>query len=128
MKIKFKKEYDDGVTFTDVILDFMEYLGPAHYGYPIDEYDLLGIVWAARMKKLAPLVKRGNKPAENMYKECSNMLFKNRELGRELKEDYAVVLNTLMPKEKDLSERAEAVIDEFLSNNQELMNELGEND
>lgn len=114
MKIKFKKEYpNDDATYMDIILDFIEYLGPAHFDYEIDEYDLLGIVWAARMKKLAPLIndtEHENKPAMSMFRHCAQMWIANKELGREMKEDYIKVLGALMPKERDLSEKAEDII------------------
>lgn len=105
MKIKFKKEYPDVTRWPDILLDFLDYLGEKYYGESggsLDEYDLLGIVWQARMKKLAPLVEKDNAPATNLYKHCASMSFAWHDKATDLRNDYRDALEVLMPKKEGI--------------------------
>lgn len=105
MKIKFKKEYPDDTRWPDILLDFLDYLGEKYYGKSggsLDEYDLLGIVWQARMKKLAPLVDKGNNPATNLYKHCASMNFAWHDKATDLRNDYREALEAVMPKKEGI--------------------------
>lgn len=103
MKIEFNKEYDEDTRWTKILLEFLDHLGEQYYPESgLDEYDLLGIIWEARLDKLGDLVNEGNTPALSMFDEVAKKSFAWKATGNRLREEYRETLETLIPKKKDV--------------------------
>ncbi|MDB4725803.1 hypothetical protein OAF54_00110 [bacterium] len=99
IKIKFKKKYPEDTRWPKILLDFLDHLGEQYYpGSGLDEYDLLGIVWEARMEQLGDLVNGGNSPATNMFDDVCRRALELQAIGRVRREEYRETLEALMPK------------------------------
>jgi hypothetical protein len=62
MRIVFKKDYKDDTRWPAIVLDFLAELS-TQYGYTIDEYDMLAMVWQARQERLGALLNSGENDA-----------------------------------------------------------------
>ena len=99
--LDFKCEYAEGSRWTEILISFLDALGK-EFGYSLDEYDLLGIVWEARVDKLGKLLN------ENPESDVINRMFQEtvrhsiywKSIGEKARKDYKKGLEVLMPSDK----------------------------
>jgi hypothetical protein len=90
--------FDSSAFWSEVLEDFLAQLSNA-YGYTIDEYSLLGIVWEFRKNKVGRLV-NAHPESEIFQREFMQMVqmtmhWKGK--GNEMRSDYEKVLAALAP-------------------------------
>lgn len=94
--------YKDDAFWSEVVEEFLLSLSKA-YGYTIDEYSLLGIVWEFRKNRMGKLV-NANPESEIFQREfvaMASMAMHWKEKGNQMRADYAMALEALKPRETD---------------------------
>lgn len=92
--------FTDNAFWSDVLEDFLGKLSKA-YGYRIDEYSLLGVVWEFRKNRIGKLVEQ-NPESEIFQREFTQMIQMTmywKEKGNQMRADYAMALEALKPRE-----------------------------
>lgn len=92
--------FKDDAFWSEVVEEFLLSLSKA-YGYTIDEYDLLGIVWAFRKNRIGRLLNK--QPESEIFQRefvaMASMAMHWKEKGNQMRADYAMALEALKPRE-----------------------------
>lgn len=94
--------FSDNAFWSEVLEDFLGKLSKA-YGYRIDEYSLLGIVWEFRKSRIGKLVNQ-NPESEIFQREFMQMIQMTmhwKQKGNEMRADYEKVLAALAPTPRE---------------------------
>lgn len=113
MKINFEKEYDDNadLTWTQIVLDFAEYLGREHFGYSIDEYDLANMVWSTRLNRLGALLNQDTEDTgviSREFRAVARLEADHKMHLMQARKDYIKVLEALQPSKRTTYEQKES--------------------
>lgn len=95
--IKFNKKYDEGTRWSQVVSDFIAVLSKS-YGYQVDEFDLISMVWQSRIDMLAPLVDKDNAVANGLFNHVVRCSLSMQEDASQLRQESKELLNVLNKK------------------------------
>jgi hypothetical protein len=92
----------EDVTWSEVLLDFLEYLSK-RYQYTIDEFSLLGFPWSARYAKLNKLSQEKKVNLEHVnghFQLIANQMLQHQKYEEEVRESLKNMYEAFMPKDK----------------------------